>query len=218
MIYHFQGQCFLYFKEFCNYLFSTKVILPKDLQIVTCSNNEKDSILLKQLRANDIKYINTVPQNCKWDNTIKIKYILEALKKITAKYVLILDANDVLIDGDLSDIINKFKKEDKKLFYNATCNNYPNIEIDKIPNRETRGKFKYFNAGCCIGFTKYAIEFYEYAQQYMNLDNPWKSEQFIIRNAFKDKMADIDFDFQSKIFQTVSGCIVINNNDIWKVI
>ena len=218
MIYHFQNHCYQYFLEFCTYLLNSKIKIPSEVQIITCSNDETSSILIQQLKSNNIPYINKVPQGIKWDNRNKIRYILDALEKVTTKYVLILDANDVLIEGDLQGALNVFFKKGKKLIYNATCTNYPKVKIGIVRDRKNRGKFKYLNAGCCIGYTKYAKSFYQRALKYINIDNPWKSEQYIIRHAFRDRRRYVEFDWESKIFQTVGGCIVLRKGNIWKVV
>jgi len=217
MIYHFQNHCYKYFTEFCDYLFNCKVTIPDDLQIITCCNWEDQSILINQLRRNKIPYINKVPFGIEWDNRIKIKYILEALQNVSSRYVLILDANDVLIE-DVSNIITDFDNLGYNLLYNATCHNYPDVDIDHVPGRERMGKFKYFNAGCCIGKTEYTKHFYENALKYIDVENPWKSEQYIIRHVFQDCVGEVMFDYQCKLFQTVGGCSLMKLNNIWRVI
>ena len=160
----------MYFHDFCDYLFSSKIICPDDLQIVTSSNDETNSILIKQLKLNDIKYINKVPQGCQWDNRNKIKYIIDGLNDVTTKYVLILDANDVLLEGDLTHCVNTFKETNKKIIYNATTHNYPKVKVGVVKNKNNLGKFKYRNAGCCIGYTDYAKKFYKHALKYINIE------------------------------------------------
>ena len=218
MIYHFQNHCYTYFEEFCHYLFSRYIEIPNNLQIVTCSNNEENSILIRQLRINRIPYINVVPQYCQWDNRDKIKYIIDALDRVTSEYVLILDANDVLLEDNLIMTLKAFIDSGKRLIYNATRSNYPEVRIGIVKDFKKRGKFRYFNAGCCIGYTEYAKKFYRHALKYIDIDNPWKSEQYIIRHAFRDRRRYVDFDWQCKIFQTVAGCIVLKKDNIWKVI
>ena len=115
MIYHFQNHCYQYFLEFCTYLRNSKIKIPSEVQIITCSNDETSSILIQQLKSNNIPYINKVPQGIEWDNRSKIRYILDALEEVTTKYVLILDANDVLIEGDLQGALDVFLKKGKKL-------------------------------------------------------------------------------------------------------
>ena len=218
MIYHFQNHCYTYFEEFCQYLFSHKIWLPNNLQIVTCSNDEENSILIRQLKLNNISYINVVPQHCQWDNRDKIRYITGALEQVTSEYVLILDANDVLLEGNFRDVTHTLIGSGKKLLYNATHSNYPEVNVGVVRDYKKRGKFCYLNAGCCIGYTKYVKKFYKHALKYIDIDNPWKSEQYIIRHAFRDKRRYVDFDWESKIFQTVAGCIVLKKGNIWKVV
>lgn len=217
MIYHFQNSCYKYFAEFYYYLISQPIEISEDVQIITCSNHEERSILIDQLKLNKIPYINKVPQEVEWDNRDKIRYILDALSEVTSKYVLILDANDVLIE-DIHNIIVDFQDTECKLLYNATCNNYPKVDIDHIPNREDMGKFKYLNAGCCIGETEYTKCFYKKALEYIDIENPWRSEQYIIRHAFRDCMRDVKFDYKCRVFQTVGGCSLMKLGNIWRVI
>ena len=217
MIYHFQNNCYKYFVEFYQYLISQPIELTKDIQIITCSNHEDSSILIDQLKLNKISYINKVSQGVEWDNRDKIKYILEALHEVTSKYVLILDANDVLIEN-VRNLITDFQSMGCKLLYNATCNNYPKVDIDEVLGRENMGKFRYLNAGCCIGETKYTEYFYKKALEYIDIENPWRSEQYIIRHAFRECMNDVKFDYECRIFQTVGGCSLIKLGNIWKVI
>ena len=102
---------------------------------------------------------------------------------------MIVDGYDVVFNK-LDDIVEKFKKYDTRILYNASKNNYPNVYIDKIPERDYLGSFRFFNAGCCIGYTQDLIKFYEeclemqQSREIMSA-NLEMSEQFILRHVFK---------------------------------
>ena len=207
MIYHFQGRSYLYNRDFMKSLRYKETKLPTDkLTVVTATNKDTIGLLLPQLRKSNIEYINLVPQGCEWDNTMKIPYILEALDEVQTEYVLILDAFDVILDQDNNDIIDRFLLFNKQLVYNATKNNHPKMQIDTIENRESLGPFKYFNAGCCVGYTSYAKVFYQKCLELKNVIDPTKSEQLIIRKAFDTEQENICIDNECKIFQTVGNC------------
>jgi hypothetical protein len=193
--------------------------LPTDITVITCSNRE-DSIglLIPQLKKSNIPYINIVPKDVPWDNTMKISYIVNALKDVTTKYVLILDAFDVIMSEDNSDILEVFKTFGKKLVFNASKNNFPNMEIDIIPNRDQLGSFKYLNAGCCLGETKYTLSFYDKCLDIIGIENPDKSEQLIVRNVFNREQDNVCIDHECKMFQTVAHCTATYEDGKWVVV
>ena len=215
MIYHFQGRSYLYNKEFLGSLRYETSKLPSEVTVITCSNNDKIGLLIPQLKRSNISYINVVPQGIEWDNRLKIKYIIDSLEQVTTKYVLILDSIDVLLSKDETDIINKFLEFNKKLIFNASKNNYPKVQVDIIKNRDTLGPFKYLNAGCCIGETSYTKYFYQKCYKFINIDNPCKSEQLIVRHAFNTEQIYTGIDNMCKIFQTIGGCTIEKNADSW---
>lgn len=219
MIYHFQGRSYLYQKEFMRSLRYGTSKLPYDITVITC-NNHSDTVglLIPQLKRSYIPYINIVPKNISWDNTMKISYIVEALKKVTTKYVLILDAFDVILDNNNSNILETFATFGKKLVFNASKNNYPKVNIDTIPNRDQLGPFKYLNAGCCLGETYYTLSFYKKCLDILDIDNPNKSEQFIVRHIFDKEQDCVGIDHECKIFQTMGHCTVTNVDGHWIIL
>lgn len=218
MIYHFQGRRYLYCREFMQSLRYKVSKFPYDITIITCSNREDNiGLLISQLKRSGVPYINLVPRNISWDNRLKLYYILESLKQVTTKYVLILDAFDVVCSEDNTSIIDIFKTFNKKLVFNASKNNYPKVTIDIIPNRDALGPFKYLNAGCCIGETEYAKSFYSKCYEIKDIDNPDKSEQLIVRHVFADNQEDVGIDSECKLFQTLGHCEVVHNGDSWVI-
>ena len=218
-IVHFCGQSLKDFKITVPNIFYNSKLSFLNIPIISCWTNENDCILLKQLLKFNINIINAVPKELKkeWEMPDKINYILSALKNIEDDVVLILDGYDVLFTST-NNILNKFKELGYKILYNATANNYPIEEIDIIENRDSYGKYKYFNAGCCIGYRKDLIKFYTEALKYINIENPLKSEQKILRYAFSKYSNNpnqrfIGIDYNSIIFQTMGRTKVDYNKD-----
>lgn len=186
--------------------------IPENLTIITTANDyfRENAILIKQLKASNIQFINAVSEDTKsWNNRFKIRYILDTLKNITTEYCLILDSIDVAIVDNLDNIIDDFKTYNVGALYNGTTEEFPTIQIEEIPNRvENYGPYSFFNAGCCIGETDALLKIYEEAQEIIdntNLeeDSHSNSEQYFMRQVYAKHLNDglIGVDWQCKIFQ-----------------
>ena len=212
---HFQGKCQSSFPEIVSEINAQDIRLPDNVEIVTVTNHPETSILAEQLSRYSIKYINKVPPNCYWTNLKKIGYIVKGLQEVKSDYALILDASDVLLTKDVINITDKFTSFRKKIIFGATKNNYPDLLIDKIPDRDFRGDFRYLNAGTCFGATNDCLNFYLRANEILQhnlIYNPLRSEQLIIREAFKGVTEQVDFDYQCILFQTFGYAYVREMN------
>jgi hypothetical protein len=205
LIAHFQGNSYAGYFAISEHFKKQEIRVPENVTIVTVSNRDDKSMLIDQLKKNNIPFLNHSKKGGTWSNLKKIGYVNTSLKEVETDYVLILDAFDVLIAHPLDDIVNRFDEYGKKLLFNATKNNYPNLLIDMVADRDFRGEFRFLNAGCCFGKTQYAKEFYAKAKVLLDdetIENPKKSEQLIIRHAFKNATDDVDFDWKCDVFQT----------------
>lgn len=212
---HFQGRSFDGRPALVGYYFNKKIggKLPDNVTIVTTETDEFSAVTCQQLQLNKIPYINSVDDIVlEWSNIAKVEFILKALKQVKTEFAIIVDARDVLFNT-FDGILDKFLATGYRMIYNATKNNFPRMEIDKIHDRDWRGDFKYFNAGCCIGYTKDLVDFYEKCFEIkdslvdLELIN---SEQYILRSVFAKYSEDvnqkyIDFDYDCDIFQSFAG-------------
>jgi len=208
---HFQGKTYKWFPDLVKQINRQKVTLPDDVEIVTVCNHSSTSMLINQLSKNGIPFINKVPEGSYWNNLKKIGYINEALQEVKSKYVLILDASDVLVTRSVNKIVKRFNKHGKQILFCADKYNYPDMLIDKIPDRDFRGEYRYLNAGACFGFLEACKDFYRKADEILrneNIYNPSNSEQFIIRYTFKDVTNIVDFDYECSIFQSFIGAVI----------
>lgn len=212
---HFQGHSIDKYRDVIDEISKNTFSKPDNLTIITLKSNLlENAYLINQLENNNIDYINPLKDiNIdKWKMTIKLKYIEEALNNCNTEYALVLDSKDVVIYKDLINIVETFKEYNKKILFNASKNNFPNVELDKVENRDSLGEFKYLNAGCCIGYTESLKEFYHFVNS-LKLLNPFKSEQYAVRIGFDNKQDIVGFDYNCKIFQTFCKTNMENIDD-----
>lgn len=231
---HFQGTSRERLPEFMDLVLSKSVLeLPDDLTILTTYTDPDKCILYQQLKKHGIACLNTYDylnnlDDGVWDMTKKVDMIREGLKHVTTKYVLISDGYDVYINT-FENILQKFEKTGLRMLFNGTKNNFPWTHIDRVPYRDWRGEYRYFNAGCAIGYTEDFKKFYDdCALMIPELNNPWGSEQYILRAVFAKYSENVDtpeaymdFDWECNIFQTYVNSIVLklyNNQEIYAVL
>ena len=213
---HFQALSRHQFPQVIDAINEQEIVMPEDVDIVTVTNRPEISILMEQLSKHNIHFINKAPKGCYWTNLKKIGFIIEGLQEVNSKYALILDADDVLLTKDVINIERKFRLFQKELIFGATKNNFPDVLIDKVRDRDFRGDFRYLNAGTCFGTVDACLRFYLKASEILHqilVYNPFNSEQLIIRHAFKESTGYVDFDYQCLLFQTFDGTHAWKIND-----
>lgn len=210
-IFHFQGQSRHHYAPLFQEMSEQKILNDSRLHILTVATDESQSPLIKQLRTSSISYVNIWNNAfyCNWSNTKKIELIIQQLKKMDPKdVVLMLDGYDTAIQS-LDGLYDKFLSTGYDIVFNSTKHNWPNVRIDRYWERDFVGDFCYFNAGVVIGFVYALLDFYEECLSYTTIENPWDSEQYIIRHAWanysEQEDRHIDFDHSCKMFQTMGS-------------
>lgn len=207
LIGHFPGQTKLENIDLINELKERMFSIPNNIDILSIITKDciTSSPLHYQLEKNGYTYINPLEDRVMiWQRYKKVYFVLEALKRSTKEYSLILDGNDVVILSDLTDIVKRFNTYDKKIIFNSTIWMYPHIIVDNVPNRGDYGEYCYLNAGCAFGKTSDLIEFYELVIQEIEKHsnhNKVDSEQYYVRKVFDKCQDTVFFDYDCKIFQ-----------------
>ena len=187
------------------------------LAIVSTWTDDDKCCLYQQCKKFDIPLINCVPSDYDrtqpWYMPNKIYFFINTLKTLKHKYVMFLDGYDVLISG-FGNVIERFESQPYRILFGPSCNNYPDMKIDYLYGRSKLGVYRYFNAGCCIGHREDLLRFYEESLEYINIENPLKSEQFILRHVFAKYSFDsnqtfVNIDSKSLIFRSMG---VTNSN------
>jgi hypothetical protein len=214
---HFAGKSKKIFKRDLFLLRDTIIQKPNNIDIVSPLTDDqiKDSVLIYQLDKNNIPYINPLKnRNIVWKQPEKIKYVLEGLKQSNNEYCLILDGNDTVIVKDLANLIEIFNTYNKKIVFNASIETYPAMQIEKVTPKSKIGPFNNLNSGIVFGKTNDLIDFYEKVSDFYdssNKDNP--TEQYYIRNVYKDYTDEITIDNECKLFQVYFKNFVRKEND-----
>ena len=226
---HFPGSTKKIFKkEMWEIANTQKIILPKDLSIVSLLTTKdiKGSPLHYQLTNSNMKYYNAdnVDKNKPWHMGIKPRLVYEALQKVSTKYCLILDSLDMVFCGDIQNLLPSFLSYDKDIIFCSNLYKTPLQEIEKIngcptdkERQEKYGKWCYLQAGSCIGITNTLKEFYQIVADKLK-NTPMFSEQPAIRetwNLFMDKMF---VDYKCKIFQLFCSGVTFSQSDLNKII
>ena len=184
--------------------------IPDDLLIITFNANYIYSPLTIQLEKSNIPYINAAKNfssSKKWENKYKIELTLDSIYDTDKKYILSLDALDVVLSESFGNIIEEFNKFNVDLLFGASNNRFPPIETLKELKDVTIGH-PFLNAGTVIGTKDAFIKFYSKVNTIKDteLNGEWlNSEQHRIKVAAQSIEMSIDFDNESKIFQTVGG-------------
>lgn len=218
---HFQGHSQDFYINSILYpmMYNFKLENPYDIDIISIWTDEEQCILKKQLDSHGINLINALPKTYDvtqpWDMRNKIKFYIKALEKSTKEIVMLLDGNDTII-ASFDNLLEKFKKSRYKILFNASKNNYPGTDIGVIETGLCENV--YFNGGCCIGYRTALLAFYRYAYKFIDVENPWKSEQYILRHAFQDIVSKpnqriIMIDADSRIFKTMMNTTMIKVDD-----
>lgn len=205
LIGHFPGQTKNQFYSILQEAQKIKFKLPDNITIISPITPEQIpySPLVGQLVNNNYKYLNIVYNRyMRWEKANKAKLIYDSLLQCETEYALILDGNDVVIMDDLTDLVDRFNKYNKKVLFNPTFYMFPHIKVDDVPNREQLGKYCYLNAGCAFGKTIDLINFYKEVKKEINKDNtPVDSEQYYVRKVFNKHQDEVFFDYKCSIFQ-----------------
>lgn len=178
-----------------------------DVTILTfASINIFKKPLIEQLTRSNIPFVNCAEGILYWENRMKIPLAVKYLDKITSEYCLILDAEDVLLANDCSEIIEKFKSTNYKILFGSTVSKYPNIDgLDECS--ENFNGWNYLNAGTSFGKTKDLFEFYLKAN-FVDVPNKTfaSSEQYRIKLAAKNDK-NVGIDNNCVLFQTLNKTV-----------
>lgn len=214
-IFHFQGQSRYHYAPLFKEISAQEIDNDSRIHILTIATDTNLSPVIRQMERNNVSFINLWNNSyyCSWTNIKKIELIIDQLSKLQNKdIVLMMDGYDTAIRS-LNGLYEKFVNNPYKILFNGTKHNWPHIRIDRYRDRDFVGDFCYFNAGVVMGYTKELLDFYQSSLKYIGLENPWKSEQFIIRHAWaehsEEESRQIDFDHHCRLFQTMGSTQLI---------
>jgi len=145
-------------------------------------------------------------KSTKWNGFIdKLKTTKKYLESIDSELVCVLDSRDTLIaateDLIYDTFINTFSKD--TVIFNGETNCYPDSSLAELHPMQDK-KYKYLNAGACMGNRELLITLYENAIELYNDngrgDDQLQLQTILISNKFGDNFT---IDYDCNIFQCI---------------
>jgi hypothetical protein len=142
----------------------------------------------------------------RWVNLNKILYLKDFCDNYDftgIDYVLVCDYTDVILTGDLNEVIKRFETFDCKALYNSEVNCFSSDEFraphDKIAD-ETGKPRVYLNSGACITRANYLPHLVEEA--FKALSEPRSTDdQILYHKVYLDNYPDVKIDREETIFK-----------------
>jgi hypothetical protein len=140
----------------------------------------------------------------RWTNPHKIMLLKDHLGDVDTEFVLVLDANDVIIIRSLHDLLDKFRRFECQMLYNASSFVYPCETFYSSKEESITNKFfNHLNSGCLIGYTKFVHEVYSQAYEFEDniTRTHYYSDQIKIKSIYIKMYPKIKLDTRCEIFQ-----------------
>ena len=190
------------------------VSVSSDVEIVTWSSYDAPTLLERVCDRMRIPLTVLRPDNgVEWYNMLKPELLIKHLEQSTVKYIIGLDADDVILLDSPDEIVKRFESmfPETSLLYNAAKVRWPRKfcppvrECDAF-ERTFTARCKHLNAGAFIGLRETVLDFYN---QVMDVERDKifhtayrRMEQPSVRvAAFPDNYPTIDIDRDNAIFQ-----------------
>jgi len=201
----------------------------EDFEVITWSSYDQPTLLEKCMAKLGVP-VTVLRPSGEWTNVEKINLLVDYLPKSKAKYIIGLDADDVIVTESPDVIIKRWKEcyPESKLLYNGGFKPWPKRACppcrpcDNFENKMFTGKAKHLNAGAWVGERKYVLDFYKKVQAverdkvfhtlYRNMEQP-----SVRACAFPERYPSIAVDNGCLIFQHmlrgVTDCKLTSNYD-----
>lgn len=210
---HAQGESRVHCRDMFYWMREQPCAVPEWVGVVTCCNGPMldQAELIVQLEKNNIPYVNPAVNVRCWENGMKPRLIVEAIISLDKKFthVLCLDSIDVMLNGAFERALPGYDSYCKPVLFGASRNNHPNRIIDKVPDRDWRGNFRYLNAGTSFGPRHLMLEFYEAVASLPRHEQ----EQILVRTAFATRQDWVEFDWKCEMFQTLGNAEIAYGDD-----
>ncbi|HPD17895.1 MAG TPA: hypothetical protein PLE19_23400 [Planctomycetota bacterium] len=182
-----------------------------DLTILTWNNQAAPGVLQRCLDHLGVPYL-VLGQGVKeWKNLHKIRLTREALGGVQTRYVMGLDAADVLVLAHPLAVLERFQREFScRLLIGAETHCFPEIaELrrfeDSLPGATS--PWRYLNSGMWIGETAFCRGFFAAAAE----AEPWpgderflRSDQGVLKKLLRRFYPDVLLDTQCRLFQNIN--------------
>jgi len=156
-----------------------------------------------EINSVEINYIN----NDRWNGYIdKIEVIKNAIENIPDNdIVCFIDAYDVLVNNNISTILENFQTYNCDVLFGAELNCYPDIYRDKFPPNHSGTKYNYVNSGGYIGFRHALKRIFEWKSinEIYNICTNGGDQTYFIEYFLENHSDKIKLDEKCIIFQNM---------------
>lgn len=199
----------------------------QDLEIITW-NNKPPGPFEKSLELRGLAYHRLGSEIVNWSNYYKLRLNVEAISKMTCKYVMGCDAHDVILMRSPAEIVKRFEAMQVPLVFNCEQYFYPDMPEPVIQGWKTyeqsigSGRYRFLNAGAWIGEREFCLKFFEEVDkirvydlcdcekyQYLKKDSIG-CDQSSLHEAFQ-RYPQVKLDYECSIFQNIAR---INEGDL----
>lgn len=188
-----------------------------EILIVTW-NNFESSVLEECLIKRQIPFSVLGKHIPIWNNLQKFVLTLDIIENSKCEYILGLDSHDVLLLGDLTNILKKFKSKNCEILFNCEKKFYPNfnnkyfVENKNFQQKVSKSCFKYLNSGCWIGKKDFCKKLFEECSKVRlwemfdctNKLKLYNCDQSVVHGVFKKYYPKIQLDYNCDIFFNIS--------------
>ena len=203
----------------------------EDVEVITWSSYDHETLLERCMGRLGVP-VTVLRPDGEWTNVEKINLLVDYLPKCKAKYVIGLDADDVIMIDSPDSIIERWKETypESKLLYNGGHQRWPKRycpptrDCDRFEQVTFEGKWsKHLNAGAWVGEREYVLEFYKKVQavereKLFHTMYRFMEQPSVRAVAYPDNYPQVMVDTDSVIFQHmlrgVTDCKYTNDYDI----
>jgi FkbM family methyltransferase len=145
------------------------VTMSDDIEIITWSSFNETTVLEDCCDRLNIPLTVLRPTG-EWNNLMKVELLIDYLPKSKAKYIVGLDASDIVLIDSPDEIVRRWKEyyPKSKLLYNGGYRQWPvrycppTRECDDFERKTFAGsRAKHLNAGAWVGEREYVLDFYK---------------------------------------------------------
>jgi hypothetical protein len=183
-----------------------------DLTILTWNNRPQPGVLQQCLDHLGIEHLVLGQNITDWKNLLKNRLTAEALEGVQTRYVMGLDAPDVLLLGHPQQVLDRFRRDFAcRLLFGAEIHCFPEVdELRRFENslpKAVTSPWHYLNSGMWIGETAFCREFFAAACE----TEPWdgderflRSDQGVLKKVLRRFYPGADLDYGCRLFQNIN--------------
>ncbi len=186
---------------------------PDDLTIFTWNNREFPSLLESHARRSGLNIIRVGQDQHDWKNLAKISLTRDFLRTVKTKYVMGLDADDLIITDNPARAIDHLKSANCDLLFGAEAVLWPinySIMHQYLSVCNHNSHLRYLNSGQFVGTTEAALECYELALTYKPYTTT--SDQSVLHQVYLRHYPLIRLDNYADVFAVLANACLAPSN------